>query len=470
MSYEVTIGIEIHCELKTNTKMFSNAPVNFDAVANTAINEIDLAFPGTLPTINKKAVEYALMVCGALEMEIDTLLQFDRKNYFYPDLPKGYQITQDRFPIGKRGKLSIMTDAGEKKIGITRLHMEEDTAKQFHEDKQTLIDFNRAGVPLIEIVSEPEIKSAQEASAYVSTLRQLLLYLGVSDVKMEEGSLRCDVNISLAPQGSPVLGTKVEIKNLNSISNVEKAVAFEIKRQSALLDANEKIIQATYRFDEATRETVMMRKKEGAVDYRYFPEPNIFPIQLDQSWVSAIVNNLPELPTERVKRYEALGLSKTQVDVLVGNVSLSAYYDEVLKTAKDASLSANYCITEALGSVKNDDFASWIKPQYFGEMVNLLVDKTISSKQAKTLLEEMPSGKSPQIIMKEKDMVQVSDESQIQAWIDDVLENNPQVIVDFKAGKDNSLKFVMGQVMKLSKGQANPGLTNQMVNKTLSSK
>lgn len=470
MSYEVTIGIEIHCELKTNTKMFSNAPVNFDAVANTAINEIDLAFPGTLPTINKKAVEYALMVCGALEMEIDTLLQFDRKNYFYPDLPKGYQITQDRFPIGKRGMLSIMTDAGEKKIGITRLHMEEDTAKQFHEDKQTLIDFNRAGVPLIEIVSEPEIKSAQEASAYVSTLRQLLLYLGVSDVKMEEGSLRCDVNISLAPQGSPVLGTKVEIKNLNSISNVEKAVAFEIKRQSALLDANEKIIQATYRFDEATRETVMMRKKEGAVDYRYFPEPNIFPIQLDQSWVSAIVNNLPELPTERVKRYEALGLSKTQVDVLVGNVSLSAYYDEVLKTAKDASLSANYCITEALGSVKNDDFASWIKPQYFGEMVNLLADKTISSKQAKTLLEEMPSGKSPQIIMKEKDMVQVSDESQIQAWIDDVLENNPQVIVDFKAGKDNSLKFVMGQVMKLSKGQANPGLTNQMVNKTLSSK
>lgn len=464
MAYEVTIGIEIHCELKTNTKMFSSAPVNFDAVANTAVNEIDLALPGTLPSLNKKAVEYSLMVCGALGMEIDPLLKFDRKNYFYSDLPKGFQITQDQHPIGRHGKLLI----GEKTIGITRLHMEEDTAKQTHYEDETLIDFNRAGVPLIEIVSEPEIKSAQEAAAYVSTLRQLLLFLDVSDVKMEEGSLRCDVNVSIAKKGASELGTRVEIKNLNSINNVQLAIESEIERQSRLLDSGEQVVQATYRFDENLKRTVMMRSKEGAIDYRYFPEPNITPVLLDENWINEIVSNLPELPVERAKRYRKLGLPENQIEVLVAQRELSSYYDEILTYGADVQLSANYCLNEVLG-LRDDQFSEWIKPEHFAEMIKLLSDKTISSKQAKVMMEELPKGKDPQNIMKEKNMIQISDESVLISWIEGVLKDNPQVIDDYKAGKDNSLKFVMGQVMKLSKGQANPALTNQLVKRTLDS-
>lgn len=473
MGYEVTIGIEIHCELKTNTKMFSNAPVDFDAVANTCVNEVDLALPGTLPSVNKKAIEYALMVCAALDMEIDTLLKFDRKNYFYSDLPKGFQITQNDFPIGKHGKLEIETADGNKVIGMTRLHLEEDTAKQFHLSDATLIDFNRAGVPLIEIVSEPDIKTAQEAANYVSTLRQLLLFLGVSDVKMEEGSLRCDVNISLAPEGSKELGTKVEIKNLNSINNVQRSIESEIERQSRLLDQGEKIVQATYRYDEEKKTTVMMRRKEGAVDYRYFPEPNITPIQLDEAWVSSIVSDLPELPFERRQRYLKMNLPVNQVDVLVGHRQLSSYYDKIASLGGNHLLSANYCITEVLGSEeaqKVDDYGEWISAENFAQMIDLLDKKTISSKQAKVMLQELPKGKTPKQIMKEKNMLQISDEATLQQWIDKVLHDNPQVIVDYQAGKDNSLKFVMGQVMKLSRGQANPALTNKMVEATLKSK
>ncbi|NLC05354.1 MAG: Asp-tRNA(Asn)/Glu-tRNA(Gln) amidotransferase subunit GatB [Erysipelothrix sp.] len=466
MAYEVTIGIEIHCELKTKTKMFSSAPVQFDAVANTAVNEIDLAFPGTLPSLNQKAVEYSLMVCGALGMEIDPLLKFDRKNYFYSDLPKGYQITQDQHPVGKKGKLVIETDKGEKTIGITRLHMEEDTAKQTHYDDMTIIDFNRAGVPLIEIVSEPEMKSALEATAYVNALRQLLLFLDVSDVKMEDGQFRCDVNVSLAPQGSKQLGTKVEIKNLNSINNVYRGIESEIERQTKVLDAGQEVFQATYRFDEELKKTVLMRRKEGAVDYRYFPEPNLVPIAIDEEWINNIVSDLPELPHERTKRYRELGLPDNQVEVLVGHREMSEYYDEVISYGSDVLLSANYCLNEALGLVDRN-FSEWISAKYFAEMIKLLSDKTISSKQAKVMLEELPKGKDPKTIMKEKNMVQINDESLISDWINDVLQNNPQVIEDYKAGKDNSLKFVMGQVMKLSKGQANPALANKLVKNIL---
>lgn len=466
MAYEVTIGIEIHCELKTKTKMFSNAPVSFDAVANTSVNEVDLALPGVLPSINKRAIEYALRVCGALDMEIDPLLRFDRKNYFYSDLPKGYQITQDRFPIGKTGELLIRTDEGAKTIGITRLHLEEDTAKQTHLDDETLIDFNRAGVPLIEIVSEPDIKSAKEAAAYVSTLRQLLLYLDVSDVKMEEGSLRCDVNVSLAPIGSKVFGTKVEIKNLNSLSNVQKSIESEIERQSKALDKGEEIFQATYRYDESQKKTVMMRRKEGAVDYRYFPEPNILPIQLDDDWVNDIVTRLPELPAKRSERYHNLGLNEAQIEVLVAQRDLADYFDRLIELGSDVQTSANLCINELL-SVRDSDFFGYIDVNHFSEMVSLLASARISSKQGKVMFKEMAKGHSPKEIMKDHKMELINDESVLQGYIDEVLASHPQVIVDFKAGKDNSLKFVMGQVMKLSRGQANPGLTNQLVKRTL---
>lgn len=468
MEYEVTIGIEIHCELKTTSKMFTPSRVSFNDRANSHVSEIDLAFPGVLPTINKKAVEYSLKVCHALNMVIDPLLKFDRKNYFYTDLPKGYQITQQFFPLGKQGHL-VLEDG--KTINITRLHMEEDTAKQFHRENQTLIDFNRAGVPLIEIVSEPEIHSGQEAAMYVSSLRQLLLYLDVSDVKMEEGSMRCDVNISLAKPNEP-LGTKVEIKNLNSINNIQKAIECEIARQSELLDKGETIVQATRRFDESLQDTVEMRKKEGVVDYRYFPDPNLVPIQLDPQWVLEIRENLVELPQERRQRYFSLGLDTVNANILVNNKPLSDFYDAVIAEDSDPRQSANYLISEVLSFVEKDSIVSDVFDACeIATLLKLLKDNTLSSKQSKQILPELVNKhKSVKQIMDEKNLVQISDPEVILMWINDTLEKNPQVIVDFKNGKDNSVKFVMGQVMKLSKGQVNPGLANQLVNKTLQSK
>lgn len=468
MDYEVTIGIEIHCELKTQSKMFSPSRVSFSDPANSHVHEIDLAFPGVLPTINKKAVEYALKVCHALNMEIDPLLKFDRKNYYYTDLPKGYQITQQFYPIGQRGQL-VLEDG--KTINITRLHMEEDTAKQFHRENQTLIDFNRAGVPLIEIVSEPEIHSGKEAAMYVSSLRQLLLYLDVSDVKMEEGSMRCDVNISLARQNEP-LGTKVEIKNLNSINNIQKAIECEILRQKALLDSGQIIDQATRRFDESLQDTVEMRKKEGAVDYRYFPDPNLVPIQLDAKWIQSIKENLVELPMDRRQRYLQSGLDTVNTNILVNNKPLADFYDEVIAYEADPLQCANYLISEVLSLVEKDTIISEVfDAKEIATLLRLLKDNTLSSKQSKQVLPELVNKQmTVKQVMTAKNLVQISDPEVILKWIEDILEKHPQVIVDFKNGKDNAVKFVMGQVMKLSKGQANPALANQLVNKTLQSK
>ena len=296
MEYDVVIGIEIHCELKTVSKMFSGAPTSFGQKANTCVNEIDLGHPGAMPCVNKEAVKKAIQICTALHLKIDPLIKFDRKNYYYADLPKGFQITQQFHPIGKNGYIMIKTDDKEKKIRINRIHMEEDTAKQFHLTNVSLLDYNRAGTPLVEIVSEPDMQNGKEAAAYVEALRQTLYYLGVSDCKMEEGSMRCDVNVSLKPKGSNVFGTKNEIKNLNSIANVQKAIDYEVARQKNILENGGTIEQATRRFDENTKETVLMRKKEGNVDYKFFPEPNIFPIRIDENWIKQIQSELPELP------------------------------------------------------------------------------------------------------------------------------------------------------------------------------
>ena len=330
MNYETIIGIEIHCELKTKTKMFSSAPVAFGEVANTCTNEIDLGHPGTLPCVNKEAVRLAVKACTAMNCTIDPLVKFDRKNYYYSDLPKGYQITQQFHPIGRNGCVTIETENGTKDIRINRIHMEEDTAKQFHSDAGTLIDFNRAGTPLIEIVSEADMRSGAEAAAYVEKLRTLLYYLGVSDVKMEEGSMRCDVNVSIRPVGSETFGTKTEVKNLNSISNVQKAIDAEVERQIALVEAGEKVEQATRRYDETQKTTILMRKKEGSVDYKFFPEPNIFPIRLSDAWIKDIQDNMEELPDARKARYMSEnGLSDYDAGVLVANRELSDFYDAV---------------------------------------------------------------------------------------------------------------------------------------------
>ena len=471
MNFETVIGIEIHCELKTKTKMFSSAPVAFGEAANTCVNAIDLGHPGTLRAVNKKAIELAIRAATALHCEIDPVVKFDRKNYYYSDLPKGYQITQQFHPIGSGGFVEIDTEQGPKKIRIDRLHMEEDTAKQFHLANGTMIDFNRAGTPLVEIVSEADMRSGKEAAAYVEKLRTMLYYLGVSDVRMEEGSMRCDVNISLRPYGYQSYGTKTEIKNLNSISNVQKAVEFEIARQSSLLLQGETIIQETRRFDEASRGTISMRKKEGNVDYKYFPDPNIVPIRLDDAWIKDIQNNLGELPHERKLRYiEQYGLLERDADVLVAVKELSDFYDDVCKYCQEYKLIANWTITELNAALNKRNLSiqeNPCRPDYLGDMINMIKNQEISGKQAKVVFEEIMEGKDPKQVVEEKGMKQVSDSSAVLKLVQDVLDQNPQSIEDFKNGKDRAVGFLVGQVMKASKGQANPAMTNKMIQEEL---
>ncbi|WP_301097629.1 Asp-tRNA(Asn)/Glu-tRNA(Gln) amidotransferase subunit GatB [Faecalibaculum rodentium] len=468
--YKTTIGIEIHCELKTGTKMFSGAPVKFGETANTCTSVVDLAMPGTLPSVNKEAVRLAIKACTGLHCDIDPLVKFDRKNYYYSDLPKGFQITQQFHPIGRDGYVEIETEEGSKRIRIERIHMEEDTAKQFHRETGTYIDFNRAGVPLVEIVSRPDMHSAEEAAAYVDTLRQILLYLNVSDVKMEEGSMRCDVNISLSADDS--LGTKTEIKNLNSIANVQKAVAAEIERQSRILDEGGRVEQATRRYDESQKTTVLMRKKEGAVDYKYFPEPNIFPIQLDEAWIRDIQDTMEELPAARRARFmKDYGLGEYDAQVLVADPAMADYYEEAAKTAKDAKKTANWVIGDLSAALNRDNrtFASaGVAPEHLAQLVNLVADGTISGKQAKTVFEDMlSSGKEPAKIVEEKGMKQVTDEGAILALVTEVLDATPKSIEDYKAGKDRAIGFLVGQVMKKSRGTANPKRTNELIREEL---
>lgn len=472
MNYEVVIGIEIHCELKTKTKMFSGAPTSFGKPANTCVNEIDLGHPGTLPSLNKEAVKKGVQACAAFHLEIDPLLKFDRKNYYYSDLPKGFQITQQFYPIGKNGYVDIDVDGSKKRVRINRIHLEEDTAKQFHIGDETLIDFNRAGTPLIEIVSEPDMSSGKEAAAYVETLRQTLLYIGVSDVKMEEGSMRCDVNISLNKPNEGY-GTKTEIKNLNSISNVQKAIDYEIERQSKMLDNGETIIQATRRFDESTKTTVEMRKKEGSVDYKFFPEPNIFPIRLSDEWVKEIVENLPELPSERKERYEKdYGLSSNEINVYIGNKDLASLFENVMKYSDNAKAVSNWLITDVLAWLSKNNVLikeTKLKPEELAKMIKLIDDKVISTTQGKDIvIDGIMNGELSEDIINKKGLKQVSDEGLLLNIINEVLDEQPQSIVDYANGKDRAVGFLMGQVMKKSKGQANPGLANKLIVEELS--
>lgn len=465
MNYEVVIGIEIHCELKTHTKMFSPAPIAFGEMANSCVNEIDLAHPGTLPSLNKEAIRLSILAATACNCEIDPLIKFDRKNYYYADLPKGYQITQQFHPLGKNGKIQITCENETKEIRINRLHMEEDTAKQFHTRDATLIDYNRAGIPLIEIVSEPDLRNGAQAAAYVEKLRAILLYIGVSDVKMEEGSMRCDVNVSLRQAGSETLGTKTEIKNLNSIANVQKAIDVEVQRQSALLDANQKVIQATRRYDETSKTTIEMRKKEGNVDYKFFPEPNIPPILLDALWIKSIQEAMVELPDERQKRYQSeFGLNAYDAQVLVNQHALSNFYDQVCLHTSNYKKAANWVISEVSAALnKQKEKTNHCNPAHLATMIEMIDQGMISGKQAKIVFEQIMEGKDPQVVVKEAGMKQMSDTQSIQKIIKEVLDANPQSIEDYQNGKDRALGFLVGQVMKASKGQANPTITNQLL-------
>ena len=474
MEYNVTIGIEIHCQLKTDTKMFSGAPTSFGRKANTCVNEIDLGMPGTLPEVNKEAVKKAIMACTAFHMTIDPLVKFDRKNYYYSDLAKGFQITQQFHPIGRNGYVVINTPQGEKKIRIERIHMEEDTAKQYHLSKVSLLDFNRADTPLIEIVSKPDMTNGQEAEAYVEALRQTLYYIGVSDCKMEEGSMRCDVNVSIAPKGADHLGTKNEIKNINSISNIGKAVDYEVERQKKLLEAGDVVHQETRRFDDKTGTTILMRRKEGNVDYKFFPEPNIFPIRLDPKWIADIQAHMPELPEARRARYQKeYGLSDHDIDILIANKEMSEFFEETMKYARNAKAVCNWLLSDISAWLnkheKTIDHCD-LKPQNLAKLVSLIDAGEVSNAQAKKLVDDLMAGKDPQKSAEEKGLRQVSDTGAIKKMVTEVLDANPQAIEDFKNGKDRAVGFLVGQVMKKSRGQANPGMVNKMVRDALKSR
>lgn len=473
MNFEPVIGLEIHVELKTKSKMFSNAPVTYGKEPNTQVVPLDMAFPGTMPTVNKEGVIYAIRVSNALHMKIDHELHFDRKNYFYSDLPKGYQITQNLRPIGSDGYLEIKTSKGLRKIGIERLHIEEDTCKQLHFKDFTLLNYNRAGTPLIEIVSRPELRSGEEAMKYVEKIRSIVVFSGVSDGKMEEGSLRCDVNISLRPYGSEKFGTKVEIKNINSISYIQKAIDFEVMRQTKMLLNNEPIQQETRRFDSTTNQTYLMRVKTDAVDYKYFPEDNITPIKLSDEFVDNAIKSCPELADSKAARYEKeYGLNEYDTSLLLADVDVSKYFDEACKYSKCYKLLANWVNVDVASYLnknflKINDFA--MKPSALAELVEMINAKEVNSNQAKEIfnkmLEDNISSKDAKKALGIS--TQISDESFVLGIINQVLEENPQAIIDFKEGKGRALGFLVGQVMKKSQGKVNPKLTNELLTNEL---
>ena len=467
MEFEAVIGLEIHVEMKTKSKMFSSGRVSYGDDPNTNISPLDIAFPGTLPTVNKQAVINAIRVSNALHMTIDDLIMFDRKNYFYSDLPKGYQITQQFRPIGKEGYLEVETSNGKKKIGIERLHMEEDTCKQLHSWDFSLLDYNRAGIPLIEIVSKPDIRSGEEAMKYVEKIRSIVTFLDVSDGKMEEGSLRCDVNISLREKGANKFGTKVEIKNLNSISNIQKAIDFEISQQAIILECGGKVIQETKRFDEGTKETVTMRLKKDAVDYKYFVEPNIPPIQLSKEFIKNAIDTSPELAESKLERYKNLGLSEYDSSILINNKDVSNYFDYAIKAGGNPKLLANWVIGDIQSILNKEDISIKefkVSPEHLSELVKAIEEGKVSNKQARELFTKMQENNaSPNSLIKETGTTLISDESALIGIINQVLDNNSQSIIDYKNGKDRALGFLVGQVMKLTQGKANPALTSKLL-------
>lgn len=468
MNFETIVGIEIHVEMKTKSKMFSLAPISFGLKPNTEVVAFDMAFPGTMPRVNKEAVRNAIRVSNALHMAIDPEIWFDRKNYFYSDLPKGYQITQQARPIGSEGYLVINVNGKDKKIGIERLHMEEDTCMQHHFSDYTLLDYNRAGIPLIEIVSKPEIRSGEEARKYVEKIREIVTFSNVSDGKMEEGSLRCDVNVSIRPYGSDKFGTKVEIKNLNSIANVEKAIDFEAKRQSELLLLGQEVEQETRRYDEAKKETVLMRKKTDAADYKYFTEPNIPPIRLSLDFIQDAIDTCPELYDQKLERFlKNYGLNEVDAKIILTSVDMANYYDEAAKFTKLYQPLANFMISDVNGYLNKNaisilDFK--VEPKFISELVELLQSKKINSSQGKQIFEKLvKENKSPSIIQKEVGAVLINDEDEIHKLVLEVIEANPTLRDDFKAGKTRAQGFVMGQIMKKTGGKVNPGIANKII-------
>ncbi|MDA1854868.1 Asp-tRNA(Asn)/Glu-tRNA(Gln) amidotransferase subunit GatB [Bacillus cereus] len=468
MNLETIIGLEVHVELKTNSKIFSASPTEFGAEPNTQTSVIDLGYPGVLPTLNKEAVNFAMKAAMALNCEIATETKFDRKNYFYPDNPKAYQISQFDKPIGENGWIEIEVDGKKKRIGITRLHLEEDAGKSTHTADGSLVDYNRQGMPLIEIVSEPDMRTPEEAYAYLEKLKSIIQYTGVSDCKMEEGSLRCDANISLRPVGQEKFGTKAELKNLNSFTYVQKGLEHEQVRQEKELLSGGIIQQETRRYDEATKKTILMRVKEGSDDYRYFPEPDLVELYIDDAWKEEVHASIPELPDARKARYVAeLGLPAYDAHVLTLTKEMSDFFEATVADGADAKLTSNWLMGEVLAYLNKQqkelkDVA--LTPAGLSKMVQLIEKGTISSKIAKKVFNELiEKGGDPEEIVKAKGLVQISDEGTLRKVVTEILDNNEQSIEDFKNGKDRAIGFLVGQIMKATKGQANPPLVNKIL-------
>ena len=473
--YETVIGLEVHVELHTATKIFCGCATSFGAEPNTRTCPVCLGHPGVLPVLNRQAVEYAMKAAMALNCQIASVSKFDRKNYFYPDLPKAYQISQFDKPIGEHGYIDIEVNGGEKRIGNTRVHLEEDACKLNHVDGgyESLVDINRGGTPLIEIVSEPDLRSPEEARAYLEKILTIMQYCEVSDVKMEEGSLRCDANVSLRPYGQEQFGTKAELKNMNSFRGVQKGLEYEEIRQAEVLRSGGKIVQETRRYDDAQGKTFSMRSKEEAHDYRYFPDPDLVTLHIDDAWKDRVRGSIPELPDSRKARYTAeLGLSGYDAEVITASRSLADLFEESLQYTTDAKAAVNWIMGDLLGYLNAnglDPVQTKVTGKSLGSMISLIEKGTISGKIAKTVFKGMlETGKDPEKIVEEQGLVQISDEGAIKAIVEQVVADNPQSVADFKAGKEKAIGFLVGQVMKASKGKANPALANKLILEVLS--
>ena len=471
--YEVVIGLEVHAQVLSESKLFSSAPTKFGAEPNTQVSLVDAAFPGMLPVINEFCIKQAVKTGIGLNAKINKKSIFDRKNYFYADLPQGYQISQYKNPIVGEGSIVLDLTTGEKIVGIERLHLEQDAGKSIHDidPQNTLVDLNRSGVALMEIVSKPDLRSLEEVNAYIKKIRSIMRYLGTCDGNMQEGSLRADVNVSVRKKGQKEFGTRCEIKNVNSIKFMQMAIDYEANRQVDVIEEGGTIDQETRLFDIKKNETRSMRSKEDAHDYRYFPDPDLLPLELSDKFINDLKKNIPELPDEKKKRFiEKFKLSPYEANILVSDIETSKYFEEVIEKS-DVKLSTNWITGElfALLNEKNLEISqSPITAKNLSKLINLIKDGTISGKIAKSVFEIMADeGKDPQIIVEEKGLKQQSDPKEIEKLIDKVITNNPDKVKEYKSGKDKLFGFFVGQVMKVSGGKANPQLVNEILKKKL---
>jgi aspartyl-tRNA(Asn)/glutamyl-tRNA(Gln) amidotransferase subunit B len=475
MQYEAVIGLEIHAQLLTDTKIFCGCSTTFGSDPNTQTCPVCTGMPGVLPVMNRKAIEYTVKTGLATNCIISDYSRFARKNYFYPDLPKGYQISQYELPLCKNGYIEISGNGGTKKIGLTRIHLEEDAGKNIHEEAGTesFVDLNRAGVPLMEIVTEPDIRSPQEAVEFMKKLRTIVRYLGVCDGNMEQGSLRCDANVSVRTVGQQEFGVKTEIKNMNSFKFVEKALDYEIRRQIKVLKDGGEIIQETRLWNSDRDVTESMRSKEEAHDYRYFPDPDLMPIEFDRSWIEEVKANIPELPEIKQERFiKEFQIPEQDADLLTAERSTAEWFEQAVNLGGNPKIVSNWIkgdLTKLLNEENKQIEECLLKPNHLVDMLHLIDKGTISGKIAKTVFEEMyKTGKDAEIIVNEKGLVQISDEAGIEAIVDEAINKNPKEVERFKAGEVKLMGFFVGQVMKVTKGKANPKIVNELLRKKLS--